>query len=71
MQVRKLGWPGSDIVSRSDPPVVTAPLGNAEIEYFGVAAAGNKNVGGLDVTMEDGGCVRGVEGVRDFNGEGK
>ena len=40
----------------------------AEIENFGVAAIGDKNVGGLDVAMDDALLVGGVESVGDFDG---
>ena len=44
-------------------------LGESEIENFGVAAAGDENIRGLDVAMHDAFGVRGVESVGDFNGE--
>src|SRR5262249_54875561 len=42
-------------------------FGEAEIEDFGVAAAGDENVGGLDVAMDDAFGVSGIERVRDFD----
>src|SRR6202034_1647247 len=44
-------------------------FGEAEVENFGVAAAGDEDVGGLDVAMDDAGGVSGVEGVGDFNAD--
>ena len=42
-------------------------LSEAEVEDFGVAALGEKNVGGLDVAMNDAFFVRGVESVGNFD----
>jgi hypothetical protein len=41
----------------------------AEVENFGLAAAGDEDVGGLDVAMDDALGVGGVEGVGDFEGD--
>ena len=46
-------------------------FGEAEIENFGVAAAGDEDVGGFDVAMDDLLGVGGVEAVGDIDGEGK
>ena len=44
-------------------------LGNAEVEHLGLAAAGDEQVGRLDVAMDDGGAVRGVERIGDLDAE--
>jgi hypothetical protein len=44
-------------------------FGETEIENFDVAALGDENVGGLDVAVDDAFGVRGIEGVRDLNGD--
>ena len=45
-----------------------ATIGESEIENFGVAAIGDKNVGRLDVAMDDTFGVGGVESLGDFDG---
>jgi hypothetical protein len=50
--------------------VPLADFGQAEVEYFGVAAVGNKNICRLDVAVHDSLGVRRVEGVGDINGDG-
>src|SRR5579862_129551 len=44
-------------------------LREAKIEDFGVAAVGDKNIGGLDVAVNDAFGVSGVQGVRDFDSQ--
>src|SRR5208282_396095 len=44
-------------------------LGQTEIQNLGVAAFGNKNIGGFDVTMNDPLGVGGVECVRNLDSQ--
>ena len=44
-------------------------LGQAEVENLGVTAFGHKDVGRLDVAMDDALAVRGIQRVGDFNAE--
>jgi hypothetical protein len=46
-------------------------FGETEVENFGVAALGDENVRGLNVAMDDAFGVRGIQSVRDIDGEGK
>jgi hypothetical protein len=46
-------------------------FGQTEIENLGVSALGDKNVGGLDVAMDDALGVRGVEAVCNVNADRK
>src|SRR5271154_1644989 len=43
-------------------------LSQAEIEQLGVAPRGNKNVGRLDVAMDDAVFMRSFQGAGDFDG---
>ena len=49
--------------------VVNAHLGQSEIENLGVTALGDENIGGLDIAMDDLLGVRGLECIRDFDGQ--
>src|SRR5246127_1299018 len=42
-------------------------LGETEIENLGMPAFGDKNIGGLDVTMNDAFAMSGIESVGHFN----
>ena len=44
-------------------------LGKTKVKNFGVAAFGDKNIGGLDVAVNDVFGVRSIERVGDFDGE--
>ena len=46
-------------------------FGEAEVQNFGVTPLGDKEVGGLDVAMDNALGVCGVEAVGDFDGEGE
>ena len=43
----------------------------AEVENFGMTTLGDKDVGGLDVAMDNAFAVCGIEGVGDLDGERK
>jgi hypothetical protein len=45
-------------------------FGQAEVEDFGVAAPGDENIGGLDVTMDDALAVSGFKAFGDFDSDG-
>jgi hypothetical protein len=44
-------------------------LRQTKVEYFGVSALGDENVGGLDVSMNDPFSVCGVEGICDLDSQ--
>ena len=44
-------------------------LGQAEVQNLGVAARGDKDVGRLDIAMDDPGGVRGVQGVSNLHAD--
>src|SRR5262249_61027303 len=44
-------------------------FGQAKVQYFGLASLGDKDVGRLDVAMDDTGCVRCLECVGDLDGQ--
>ncbi len=44
-------------------------FGQAEIENFGVAAFGDKNIGGLDVPVNDAVGVSGIQSIGNFHGQ--
>jgi hypothetical protein len=46
-----------------------ASFRQAEIEDFGLPVFGDKNIGGLDVAMNDAFCMRGVERVGNLDSE--
>src|SRR5260370_2058574 len=46
-------------------------FGQAEVQDFGVATISDKDVSGLNVTMNDSSGVRGIERVRDLYTHGK
>ena len=48
---------------------LSGPLGQSEIENLCLVAVGHKNVGGLDVAMNDPFGVRGIERVGDLRAE--
>src|SRR5580765_2439407 len=49
---------------------LSGKFGQAEIENFGVAAVGDKNVGRLDVAVNDAAGVSGVQSISNFDGQG-
>src|SRR5712675_1107865 len=46
-------------------------FGEAEVKNFGMPARSDKNIGWLDVAMNDAFGVSGVQGVGDFDGQGQ
>jgi len=44
-------------------------LSQTEIKNLGVPALGDKNIGGLDIAVNDAFAVSGVERVRDFDSQ--
>ncbi len=44
-------------------------FGEPEIQNLGVPSFGHKDIGGLDVAVNDTFAVRGIERIRDFNGQ--
>ena len=44
-------------------------FGKAEIEHFGLPAARHKNIGGLDIAMNDAFCMGGIERVGNLDSE--
>ena len=44
-------------------------FGEPEIQYLGVPSFGDKDVGGLDVAVNYAFAVRGIERIRDLNGQ--
>ena len=48
---------------------VERDLSQTEVEDLGVAALGDENVGGLNVTVDDAFAVRGIQAIGDFDGE--
>ena len=52
-----------------DEPAVDATFRQSEIQNLGVAAVGNKNIGGLDVAVDDSLGMSRVQGVSDLDAE--
>ena len=49
---------------------VNGLFGKTEVEDFGVAALGDENISGLDVTVNDAFGVGGIQSVGDFDANG-
>src|ERR1022692_4893884 len=62
LRLNRLGAHGNALQLERD-------LGQPEVENLGVPALGDKNIGRLDVAMNDPLGVRGVERVGNLNGE--